>query len=53
MVMVLDDQEAVIPAGKPVAVPMPVAPVVVWVMAGFSGVLMQRVDVAGEGPLTV
>lgn len=53
MVMVLDDQEAVIPAGKPVAVPMPVAPVVVWVMAGFSGVLMQRVDVPGEGPLTV
>lgn len=41
--MVLDDQEAVTPAGKPVAVPIPVAPVVVWVMTGFSAVLMQRV----------
>ena len=32
MVMVLEAQAAVTPAGKPVAVPIPVAPVVVWVM---------------------
>ena len=51
--MVLDDQEAVTPAGTPVAVPIPVAPVVVCVITGFSAVLMQRVDVAGEGALTV
>ena len=31
IVMVFDDQLAVTPAGKPVAVPIPVAPVVVWV----------------------
>ena len=31
--MVLDAHAAVTPAGKPVAVPIPVAPVVVWVMA--------------------
>ena len=28
MVMVLEDHDAVTPAGKPVAVPIPVAPVV-------------------------
>lgn len=33
---------AVTPAGKPVAVPMPVAPVVVWVIA-VSGVLIHSV----------
>ena len=32
MVMVLDPKEAVTPAGKPVAVPMPVAPVVACVI---------------------
>ena len=31
IVMVFDAQLAVTPAGKPVAVPIPVAPVVVWV----------------------
>jgi hypothetical protein len=31
-VIVLDAHAAVTPAGKPVAVPIPVAPVVVWVM---------------------
>ena len=29
----MDAQDAVTPAGRPVAVPMPVAPVVVWVIA--------------------
>jgi hypothetical protein len=32
MVIVLDDHAEVTPAGKPVAIPIPVAPVVVWVM---------------------
>jgi hypothetical protein len=31
MVIVFEAQEAVTPGGRPVAVPMPVAPVVVWV----------------------
>ena len=44
MVMVLVAQAAVTPVGKPVAVPMPVAPVVVWVMA-VKGVLTQRTGV--------
>ena len=42
---------AVTPAGKPVAAPMPVAPVVVCVMA-VSGVLIQSVGV-DEAALTV
>ena len=33
MVIVLDAHAAVTPAGNPVAVPIPVAPVVVWVIA--------------------
>jgi hypothetical protein len=33
MVIALEAQDAVTPAGSPVAVPMPVAPVVVWVIA--------------------
>ena len=32
MVMVLDDQDAVTPAGSSSGVPIPVAPVVVWVI---------------------
>jgi len=44
-VMVLAAQLAVTPAGRPVAVPIPVAPVVVCVIA-VSGVLIQRVGVA-------
>ena len=32
MVMVLVDQDAVIPAGSPSDVPIPVAPVVLWVI---------------------
>jgi hypothetical protein len=43
MVIVLLAHDAVTPAGNPVAVPIPVAPVVVWVMAGLSAVLIQSV----------
>ena len=41
MVMVFPAQEAVTPAGNPVAAPIPVAPVVEWVI-GVSAVLMRR-----------
>jgi hypothetical protein len=43
MVIVLLAQDAVTPAGKPVAVPMPVAPVVLWVIVGLKAVLIQSV----------
>ena len=43
MVMVFAAQAAVTPAGKPVAAPIPVAPVVVCVIFGERAVLMQRV----------
>ncbi len=43
MVMVLLDQEAVTPGGKPVAAPMPVAPVVAKVMVGVVRMLAQYV----------
>ena len=49
IVIVLDAQAAVTPAGRPEAVPMPVAPVVVWVML-VSAVLMQRVGVEEAAP---
>ncbi len=42
IVMVLDAHATVTPAGRPVAVPMPVAPVVLCVIL-VSGVLIQRV----------
>ena len=45
MVMALEAQAAVTPAGRPVAVPMPVAPVVVCVTA-VRAVLMHSVGVA-------
>ena len=51
IVTVLEDQDAVTPAGRPVAVPMPVAPVVVWVM-GVSAVFVHSVGVE-EATLTV
>ena len=44
MVMVSDAQDAVTPAGRPVAVPIPVAPVVVCVIA-VRAVLMHNVGV--------
>ena len=53
MVMVLPEKEAVTPAGNPLAVPIPVAPVVVWVIEGVRAVLIQTVEEAGEGALTV
>ena len=42
MVMVLEAQAAVTPAGNPVAVPMPVAPVVAMVML-VKAVLIHKV----------
>ena len=44
MVMVFPDQLAVTPAGSPVAAPIPVAPVVVWVML-VRTVLIHKVGV--------
>ena len=49
MVIVLAAQEAVTPAGRPVAVPILAAPVVVCVIA-VRTVLMQRVGVAEADP---
>ena len=51
MVIVLDAQVAVTPAGSPVAVPIPVAPVVVCVIA-VNAVLIHKVGVA-EGAAAV
>ena len=42
MVIVFDTKAAVTPAGKPVAVPIPVAPVVAWVIA-VNAVLIHNV----------
>ena len=42
MVMVFDAKADVTPAGKPIEVPMPVAPVVAWVML-VKAVLMHNV----------
>ena len=42
MVIILPDHDAVTPAGKPVGVPIPVAPVVVCV-TGLNGVLIHNV----------
>ena len=49
IVIVLLAQAAVTPAGKPVAVPMPVAPVVVWVML-VSAVLIHKVGLELAAP---
>jgi hypothetical protein len=43
IVIVLLAHDAVTPAGKPVTVPMPVAPVVVCVIVGLSAVLIHSV----------
>ena len=51
MVIVFAAHAAVTPAGKPTAAPIPVAPVVVCVIA-VSGVLIQSVGV-DEAALTV
>ena len=50
MVMVFDAKAAVTPDGNPVAVPIPVAPVVAWVIA-VKAVLIHKVGV--EVKLTV
>ena len=47
--MVFDAQDAVTPAGRPDAVPIPVAPVVVCVIA-VRAVLMHRVGVEEAAP---
>ena len=44
MVMVLEAQPAVTPAGNPVAEPIPVAPVVLWVIF-VKAVLIHKVGV--------
>ncbi len=49
MVIVFDAQDAVTPVGRPEAVPIPVAPVVVCVIA-VSAVLMHRVGVEEAMP---
>lgn len=49
MVISLAAQAAVTPAGNPVGVPMPVAPVVLCVMA-VNGVLMHKVGVEDAVP---
>ena len=49
IVIVLDAQVAVTPAGMPLGVPMPVAPVVVCVIA-VKAVLMQSVGVEEAAP---
>ena len=51
IVIVLIAHAAVTPAGKPAAVPMPVAPVVVWVIA-VNAVLTHNVGVE-EAAVTV
>ena len=49
IVIVLLAQDAVTPAGKPIADPIPVAPVVVWVMF-VSAVLMHNVGLELAAP---
>ena len=49
MVMVPPAQLAVTPAGKPLAAPMPVAAVVVWVMLGLNAVLIHKVGELDAG----
>jgi hypothetical protein len=49
IVIVLAAHEAVTPVGRPVAVPIPLAPVVVCVI-DVRAVLMQRVGVEEEEP---
>ena len=49
MVIVLDAKAAVTPAGNPVAVPIPVAPVVAWVMF-VNAVLIHKVGEEEAAP---
>ena len=50
MVIVLELNDAITPAGNPVGVPMPVAPVVVNVMLGDKDVLTHRVGFDDGAP---
>lgn len=50
MVIVFEAQVAVTPVGKPVAVPIPVAPVVEWVIFGVKAVLIHKVGVDDAAP---
>ena len=49
MVIVLEDQLALNPAGKPVDTPIPVAPVVLWVIL-INGEPMHKVGVVDAMP---
>ena len=49
MVIILLAQAADTPAGRPVAVPIPVAPVVVWVIL-FKTVLIHKVGIEDGAP---
>ena len=49
IVIVLEAQPAVTPEGSPVAKPMPVAPVVVWVIL-VNAVLIHKVGVEEAAP---
>ena len=49
MVIVLDAKAAVTPAGNPVAVPIPVAPMVAWVMF-VNAVLIHKVGEEEAAP---
>ncbi len=51
MVIIFEAQDAVTPAGRPVVVPIPVAPLVVCVMA-VSAVLIHKVGIE-DATLTV
>jgi hypothetical protein len=50
IVITFDAHEAVTPAGNPVGVPIPVAPVVAIVMFGDNAVLIHKVGVEEGGP---
>ena len=53
MVIVLDAHAAVTPAGNPVAVPIPVAPVVVWVTSVKAVLILKvGVELAAEAVLS-
>ena len=49
MVMVLDANVAVTPFGKPAAVPIPVAPVVVWVIS-VKAILLHTTGAEDAAP---
>ena len=54
IVMVLLDHAADTPVGKPEAVPIPVAPLLVpWVILGDNAVLMHKVGVLDAAPACI